>query len=135
MRAMTPRFVMPLALLLCSGGCTRTPSLASGPIELDTRPTLVRFERPVPVSGTGWELCFEFSRPGDSHDAGRIEAVLIGAGGARHALTESHLDRRGEAVVCRVGSLPSAGSAVLEAVELSAPAGIRLRGLRGGGRP
>ena len=110
--------------------CHRTPLLVSGRIEIAPEPSVFRFAEPVPIVGPGWETCFEFNIPGDSHEAGGIGAVLVDTQGVRHALTSVELDRRGESVVCHVGSL-SAGAVTLEAVELSARTPMRLRAIRG----
>ena len=136
--------VLGLAFLLTVSGCSRSPHLAGGPIELKEEPTVVRFERPVRSSGFLWEMCFEFDLPRDSHEAGRIHPVLLSTSGQRYPLVESKLDRRGERVVCQIGRVaaivPGEGAAsqeqliTYEAAELSADVPLRLRGLRGGSR-
>lgn len=128
-----------------ASACSRPPELARGHFELSAEPTVVRFEAPVLATGTGWELCFEFDLPGDSHAAEHLAVVLLTAEGERHALSEVELDRRGESVVClegRVGSVPTATGASApqqpvryEAVELSTSVPVRVRELRGGPRP
>ena len=120
-----------LALLLLS--CSRPEHLARGPIELGLEPEVVRFEAPLTSTGPGWEICFEFRIPGDSHVAERIEVRLVDAGGVRHSLSESRLDRRGESVVCRLGKTGAVEPIV--GAELSSPVPIVLRGLRGGPTP
>lgn len=128
------------ALLAGASACARPPELARGPFELSAQPTVVRFEEPVLASGTGWELCLEFDRPGDSHEAEHLQAVLLTTEGARHALAEVELDRRGESVVCLEGRVDGATSVPsptvrYEAVELSTSVPVRVRELRGGPRP
>ena len=127
-------------VLLTVIGCSRSPHLAAGPIELEPLPVLVRFEHPVQSPGPLWELCFEFDLPGDSHNAADIHAVLLTSSAQRYSFIESALDRRGEAVVCQIGRVvaiesPNADlsqwqSVTYEAVELSADVPLRLRGLR-----
>lgn len=128
-----------------ASACSRPPALARGGFELSAQPTVVRFEAPVLATGTAWELCFEFDRPGDSHEAEHIQAVLLTAQGERHALTEVEPDRRGESVVCLEGRTTGVSSGDgattpqapvrYEAVELSTSVPVRVRELRGGPRP
>lgn len=128
-----------------ASACSRPPELARGRFELSAEPTVVRFEAPVLATGTGWELCFEFDLPGDSHSAEHLAVVLLTAQGERHALSEVSLDRRGESVVClegRVGSASSVAGATTpqepvryESVELTTSVPLRVRELRGGPRP
>jgi hypothetical protein len=119
--------------------CGRAPHLAGGSIDLTGQPTTVRFHEPVVASGSTWELCFEFDLPRDSHRAAAIDAVLLSPSGARVALRQPALDRRGEATVCQIAPLPppSSGSQppVYEAVELRSDSPVRVRGIRGGSRP
>jgi hypothetical protein len=131
-------------LLLTMIGCSRSPHLAGGPIEIKQAPVVVRFEHPVRSPGPLWELCFEFDLPGDSHDAGGINAVLLTSSAQRYPFITSRLDRRGEAVVCQIGQVVALDSpdvdssqwqsVTYDAVELSANVPLRLRGLRGGCR-
>lgn len=137
---------MAVAVLLTVSSCSRSPELARGPIELGDSPTVVRIDQPVPSSGSAWEICFEFDRPRDSHEADRIHAVLLTREGQRHELVETKLDRRGESVVCQMGRVapiqtgfeatPHEQSVTYVAIELSLSAGgpLRLRGIRGGSR-
>jgi hypothetical protein len=94
--------------------------------------------------GENWEICFEFDIPGESYAAGRIGVTLIGSKGEHYQLAHIDLDRRGEAVVCQVGRFTAMSPAmtgepianvIFETAELSAPSALRLRGIRGGGRP
>ena len=133
-----------VAFVVTASGCSRSPLLASGPIDVKASPTLVRFEHPVTSSGPMWETCFEFDLPGDSHEADRIHAVLLTTSGQRRALVDARLDRRGESHVCQLGrlaaippngSLEPQQSVAYEAIELSADVPLRLRGIRGGSRP
>jgi hypothetical protein len=119
-------------LLALTVGCSRPALLASGPIDVDRSPHVVRFERPIPASGPRWELCFEFGRPGDSHKAGDIQAVLLTPSGRRQPFVDVELDRRGESVVCQIGRVDTGEEVVFASVELIAPGPVRLRGLRGG---
>lgn len=131
--------ILPLAI-----GCSRSPRLAEGPIDVTELPAVVRFDRPVHATGPMWEMCFEFDRSADSRDAGRIHLVLLSTSGRRYTLSDVTLDRQGESVVCHVGRVtemePEAersapgDSVVFEAVELSAEVPVRLRALRGGSR-
>jgi len=128
------------ALLLCA--CSPSPRLADRPIDLSAQATLVRFQQPVPASDPSWEVCFEFGVPGDSHRAGRIGVVLLSTTGTRYTLDGAELDRRGEAVVCQIGrltaadpSLPAPEPLVFDAAELTSEVPMRIKGLRGGGRP
>jgi hypothetical protein len=130
------------SVLLTAIACSRSPRLAEGPISLNAVPTTVWFEKAVPASEPSWELCYEFNVPGDSHLAGRIQAVLVAASGQRYVLADSQEDRRGESVVCQVGRIAAkepgapgpatASPIVLEAAELSSSLPLRLRDLRGG---
>ena len=138
------RPLLVLALVASASGCSRSPRLAEGPIDLGPRATVVRFEQPVPIAAPSWEVCFEFQRPGDSHQAGRIAVVLLATTGERYRLAESVLDRQGEAIVCQVGQVvamePGSPSGsrpepiVIEGAELSAKTPLQVRGLRGGSR-
>lgn len=126
-------------------GCSRSPRLADGPIDVKQQPTVIQFETPVRPTGPTWEMCFEFANPGDSRHAGRIHTVLISTTGGRYTPSDAKLDRRGEAMVCQVGRVigvpPVAegtvhvDSIVYEAVELSSDVSLRLRSIRGGSRP
>jgi hypothetical protein len=98
----------------------------------------------VRAGGENWEICFEFDIPRESYAAGRIGVTLIGSKSEHVQVGDIHLDRRGEAVVCQVGRLTAVSPAmtreqiadvVFETAALSAPATLRLRGIRGGGRP
>jgi hypothetical protein len=124
-----------MAMVGILAACGRSPHLAGGPIDLSERPTTVRFVQPVPSQGQTWELCFEFDRPGDSHRAGTIHATLVSASGGRAAIRTPTLDRRGESVVCQIGSVappePGGERIVYESVELSSDVPLRLRGIRG----
>ena len=70
-------------------GCSRSPHLAAGPIELGQLPVLIRFERPVHSPGPLWELCFEFDLPRDSHSAAEIHAVLLTSSAQRRVAAQS----------------------------------------------
>ena len=120
------------SLLALIAGCSRPELLASGPIEVDRSPRLVRFARPVAASGPRWELCFGFDRPGDSHRAGDIQAVLNTSSGRQQLFVDVELDRRGESIVCQIGRIDSGEEVVFDSVELTAPEPLRLRWLRGG---
>jgi hypothetical protein len=121
-----------VAAICMAVACSRSPHLAAGPIQVGETPIVVRFGQPAHASGSRWELCYEFSLPGDSARAGQITAVLLDASGGRYTFVESEIDRRGEASVCRVGRLSA--SADYQAVELSSTVPLRLSGLRGGER-
>ena len=127
------------ALIGGVAACGRPPHLSGGPIDLSERPTIVRFDQPVPSYGHTWELCFEFERPRDSHRAATIHAILVSRSGSREPIHNPTLDRRGESTVCQIGQVtPSrTGSeeATYESVELYSDVPLRLRGLRGGRRP
>jgi len=134
-----------MVVLVGLGGCSAPPHLADGPLNLEEVPTVTRFERPVRSVGPIWELCFEFDIPGDSHEVGRIHAALVATTGQRYGLEKSVLDRRGEAVVCRIGQprpiAPADPTSTApepieyEGVELSSDVPLTLRALRGGSRP
>ena len=125
-----------MALIGGVAACGRPPHLAAGPIDLSERPTLVRFDQPVPSYGHTWELCFEFERPGDSHRAATIHATLVSRSGSREPIRDPTLDRRGESTVCQIGhvtpSREGSEQATYESVELSSDVPLRLRSLRGG---
>lgn len=135
------RIVITLTAVVAAS-CSRPALLAGDAIELTASPTVVRFEHPVRANGALWELCFEFDLPGDSHKTDGIYAVLLATSGQRHPLVDTNLDRRGDRLVCQVGRVDAfePGSRVVdqnqevtfEAVELTAPARMRLRELRGG---
>lgn len=138
----------PVGLLLCAllvgAACSRPPLLVAGPIEITPQRTSVRLAQPVRADGEDWEICFEFDVPGESYAAGQIGVTLIGNQGEHFELDDIDLDRRGEAVVCQLGRLAAVSPAmagepvanvVFETAELSAPAALRLHGIRGGGRP
>jgi hypothetical protein len=139
----------PVAFLSCAlavgaASCSRPPLLVAGPIDLTPEQTIVRLARPVRADGENWEICFEFDIPGESYAAGRIGVTLIGNKGEQFTIDGIDLDRRGEAVVCQVGHLTAVSPAVtreevakvvFETAALSAPASLRLHGIRGGGRP
>ena len=122
-----------LAALVAATACARPPLLVGTPLELTGSPALVRLDRPVAATGPGWELCFEFDLPGDSHGAGDITAVLVGTSGQRHRIVDAELDRRGESVVCQLGRVEALDPGeVVEAIELTAAEPLRLRQIRGG---
>jgi hypothetical protein len=87
----------------------------------------------MPAGGLRWELCFEFDRPGESHQAGDIQAVLLTPSGRRQLFVDVELDRRGESIVCQIGRTDAGEEVVFDSVELTAPEPLRLRWLRGGG--
>ncbi|HEU5179870.1 MAG TPA: hypothetical protein VFW45_03695 [Candidatus Polarisedimenticolia bacterium] len=136
------RICLAVMALVAAEGCSRSPLLVEGPVDLGPSPIVTRFERPMRVSGARWEICFEFDRPGDSHDAEAIDAVLLADSGQRHPLVDSELDRRGEATVCRIGRIdawepggriePEEKELRFVAVELSSAKWLRLRQIRGG---
>ncbi len=131
--------------VLALSGCSWSPSLVDTPFVIKETPAIVRFDQPVASSGPAWELCYEFRFSGDSHQAGRIQAALVATSGRRYRFVESELDRRGEAIVCRVGRLAPAdangpsptvsGPIEYEGVEVSCEIPLSVRGLRGGSLP
>ena len=139
----TKNWLLGLAIPVMVTGCSQSPELARGPIQLNESPTVVRFAHPVPSVGALWEICFEFELPGDSHHAGSIHAVLVSTSGHRYELSEPELDRRGEHRVCQIGRVAPIDSSAgvsqdepvtFESIELSTAVPVRLRGLRGGSR-
>lgn len=139
----TARAFFLMALLGAGSACGRTERVAKGPIALTPTPQAVAFSHVVTVFGLSRELCLEFERPGDSHSAAGVHAVLITAEGRLERLQPT-LDRPGEAIVCLVdvGRDPgtSAGSAAnpvqYRAAELRSDVPVTLRSLRWyGGKP
>jgi hypothetical protein len=121
-----------LVVLLATLACTRSPLLVGDRIEITKSPNVVRFEKPVRRTGSMWEMCFEFNTPRESHRADGIRAVLLAASGERRPVVDVELDRRGESVVCHLGRVDAGEREVFEAVELSSPVDLHLRGIRGG---
>lgn len=107
----------------CGGGAQ---SVAVGPIDLGPSPKEVMFFGPVPAPGPAHELVFEFERPGDSHHAGGIAAVLVTPQGRRDSLLDASVDRRGEALVALRGRTSESGTSY-RAVVLSSESPVRLR--------
>ena len=139
-----PAGLLVCALLVAMAACARPPLLVAGPVELMPQPAIFRFVQPQRAPGQSWEMCFEFDVPRESYAAGRIIVILVAGNGARYKLENLDLDRRGEAVVCQLGRLAALNPAtanradatlVFEAAELSAPASLRLHGIRGEARP
>ena len=124
------RWCVVLVVIVVAGGCHRAALLAEGPIEIGETPVVVRFSAPVAVTTPEWELCFEFARQKDSQAADTIEATFVTPSGERHSFAHAEWDRRGESMVCHVGSVPL--GVAFEAVELTAEKPLRLRDLRGG---
>jgi hypothetical protein len=140
----TPTITCVALLILAASACSRPPLLVAGPIEITPQRTIVRLAQPARAAGENWEICFEFDIPAESYAAGQIGVMLIGDRGQQVELDVIDLDRRGEAIVCQVGRLVAvspamAGEPVADVVfataELSAPAALWLRGIRGGARP
>jgi len=121
-----------VAVLLAVSGCHRAALLAEGPIEIGERPVVVTFAAPIAVTAPEWELCFNFTRQKDSQAADTIEATFITPSGERHSFAHAEWDRRGDSIVCHIGSVVS--GAVFQAVELTAEKPLRLADLRGGNR-
>jgi hypothetical protein len=139
-----PAGVLLCTLLVGAAACSRPPILVAGPIELTPERTVARLAQPLRARSENWEICFEFDIPGESYAAASIRVTLIGNKGEHFDLADVDLDRRGEAVVCQVGRLAAVSPAmarepvadvVFDSAELSAPAALRLRGIRGGARP
>jgi hypothetical protein len=121
-----------LIVLWATIACTRSELLVGGPVDLTKSPIVARFDKPVQSTGPRWELCFEFNIPGDSRSADGIQAVLLATSGQRRTLVDAELDRRGESVVCQLGRIEPQDREVFEAVELTSPVDLHLRGIRGG---
>ena len=135
--------ILLLTALMTASACSNLPLLVETPMQLSESPTVARLSNPVHTTGGAVTLCFEFHPPGDSHAAGGISATLLDASGGRYRLVNPALDRRGESLVCQVGSLEALGAGggtappdrvVLEAIELSATTPVRVRAIRGGSR-
>ena len=136
-----PVFTLRVALMtivaaVLAWGCSRSPLLAHGPIELTEAPQVVKFGAAVAAAAERFDLCFEFDTPDQSRSAGSITATLLGASGERYPLTALESDRRGDRDVCLRGTPVAAagaagGAVVFTAVELSSPAPLHIRGLRG----
>jgi hypothetical protein len=121
-----------LMTFLLTAACAKTERVVEGTVALDATPKEVVFLTPVTARGPRRELCFEFDRPGASHRAAEIRAVLVTDKGAREELHPVEVDRRGEALVCllhRTGTTKE-GQVRYQAVILSSPTPMRLRQIR-----
>ncbi len=81
-------------------GCARdTVTTLARDITLDSSATTVPFTAPLVVAAGPRGLCFEFARPGDSHFARSITAILVSGGSVRDTV-RGRVDRIGESSVC-----------------------------------
>lgn len=81
-------------------GCARdTRTTLAHDITIDSSATAVSFTAPLVVAAGPRALCFEFERPGDSHFAHSITAILASGDSVRDTV-RGRVDRIGESSVC-----------------------------------